>query len=622
MKIDSLKYIANEVRKHIIDGVYNAKSGHPGGSLSIAELVTFLYMEKLNIDLSDMDNPYRDRLVLSKGHCVPAIYGILAQLDIISKDEIKNLRHIGSKLQGHPSITMPGIDMSTGSLGQGFSAACGMALAAKIDNKDYKTYAILGDGELQEGIVWETAMFASHNKLSNLIAVVDNNGLQIDGNIADVCSPYPIDEKFKAFGWNVCNCDNGHDFEKLAEAFGMSFSNDKPTVIIIKTIKGKDISFMENNSSWHGAAPNDDEYKIACEDLKKISETLSEYKQTSYDLVKEIQTKKPFCNKPYNNSIYENIKNIKISPIDSAKATRESYGEALRDFAEDYPDLFVIDADLSPATKTNIFSKKYPERFINCGIAEQNMIGVAAGLAACGKIPFASSFAMFAAGRAYEIIRNSVGYPNLNVKIGATHAGISVGEDGASHQCNEDIAIMRSIPNMVIINPCDDLEAKLAVKAALDYKGPVYIRFGRFAVPQFNGKDYKFELGKGVTLREGTDITIVATGLMVNEAVSAADELLKKGISARVINIHTIKPIDAEILQKAARETGKIVTVEEHSIIGGLGDAVISAISENPVSVRKIGINDVYGYSGPAKQLLQSFGLSAENIVNNVTELL
>ncbi|MBQ9898277.1 MAG: transketolase family protein [Ruminococcus sp.] len=306
------------------------------------------------------------------------------------------------------------------------------------------------------------------------------------------------------------------------------------------------------------------------------------------------------------------------------KATRESYGEALRDLAEEYPQLVVLDADLAAATKTGIFKKAYPDRFFDCGIAEANMMGVAAGLAACGKIPFASTFAMFAAGRAYEIVRNSIGYPHLNVKIGATHAGISVGEDGATHQCNEDIALMRTIPGMTVINPCDDVEARAAVKAALDFNGPVYMRFGRLAVPVINDPaTYKFELGKGVTMRDGSDLTIVATGLMVNEAVQAAETLAAEGISARVVNIHTIKPLDKELIVKCAKETGVIVTAEEHSVIGGLGSAVAEAVTEGcPVPVVKVGVNDEFGHSGPAVDLLKEFGLSAENIAAKAKEAL
>lgn len=304
------------------------------------------------------------------------------------------------------------------------------------------------------------------------------------------------------------------------------------------------------------------------------------------------------------------------------KATRESYGEALRDFAETYENLVVLDADLAAATKTGIFKKAYPERFFDCGIAEANMMGVAAGLAASGKIPFASTFAMFAAGRAYEIVRNSIGYPHLNVKIGATHAGISVGEDGATHQCNEDIALMRTIPGMVILNPSDDIEAKAAVKAAYEHEGPVYMRFGRLAVPIINDRpDYKFEIGKGVTLREGKDVAIIATGLCVSESLAAAEKLAADGIDAKVINIHTIKPLDEDLVVAAAKECGKVVTVEEHSVIGGLGSAVCETLSRKaPTPVKNIGVQDCFGESGPAVALLEKYGLNAEGIYASVKE--
>ena len=297
-------------------------------------------------------------------------------------------------------------------------------------------------------------------------------------------------------------------------------------------------------------------------------------------------------------------------------ATRESYGNALAELGKVNPDVVVFDADLAGATKTGVFKKAFPERHFDCGIAESNMVGLAAGIATTGKIPFVSSFAMFVAGRAFEQVRNSVGYPHLNVKIGATHAGISVGEDGATHQCNEDIALMRSIPGMVVINPCDDIEAKQAVFAAAEYVGPVYLRFGRLAVPVVNGEDYKFELGKGVTLKEGNKVTLIATGLMVARALDAAKELEEKGISTRVINIHTIKPIDKEIVLAAAKETGAIVTAEEHSVIGGLGSVVCDVISEEcPVPVVKVGVQDTFGVSGPAGDLMVKYGLKSTNIV-------
>ena len=301
-------------------------------------------------------------------------------------------------------------------------------------------------------------------------------------------------------------------------------------------------------------------------------------------------------------------------------ATRESYGNALIELGKEHDNLVVLDADLAAATKTGVFKKAFPERHIDCGIAESNMVGIGAGLAAAGMVPFVSSFAMFAAGRAFEQIRNSVGYPHLNVKIGATHAGISVGEDGATHQCNEDIALMRTIPGMVVISPADDVEAKAAVKAAYEHDGPVYLRFGRLAAPViFDEETFEFEIGKGQVLTEGTDVTIIATGLMVGNSLEAAEMLKAEGISAKVINMATIKPLDEALVIAAAKETGKIVTVEEHSIIGGLGSAVCDVLCEKcPTQVLKIGVNDVFGHSGPATALIEEFGLDAKGIAEKV----
>lgn len=306
-----------------------------------------------------------------------------------------------------------------------------------------------------------------------------------------------------------------------------------------------------------------------------------------------------------------------------SKATRESFGMAVSELAKTNKDVVVLDADLAAATKTSIFQKAFPDRFIDCGIAECNMMGVAAGLATCGKIPFAASFAMFSTGRAFEQVRNSIGYPKLNVKIIGSHAGISVGEDGATHQCCEDIALMKTIPGMVVLNPADHYEMIEAVKAAAEHKGPVYIRLGRLAIDSFNDPDnYRFELGKGITLHEGSDITVIATGLAVSESLKAVRELESQGIQARLINIHTIKPIDRDIIIKAAKETGKIVTVEEHNVIGGLGDSVCAVTSDAcPVPVTKIGVNDSYGHSGPAKELLKEFGLCSEHIAKVITDL-
>ena len=576
-----LQKTANEIRKGIVSGVHAAKAGHPGGSLSAADIFTYLYFEEMNVDPKNPKDPDRDRFVLSKGHTAPGLYAALAEKGYFPKEDLLTLRHLGSYLQGHPDMKhIPGIDMSSGSLGQGISAAVGMALGAKLQNKAFRVYTLLGDGEIQEGQVWEAAMFAGAKHLDNLVVIVDNNGLQIDGNVADVNSPYPIDKKFEAFNFHVINVADGNDFDQLKAAFDEARTvTGMPTAIITKTVKGKGVSFMENQVGWHGKAPNDEEYAIAMAELEKAGEAL--------------------CQK-----------------------SRESYGNALVELGAEHDNLIVLDADLAAATKTGVFKKAYPDRHIDCGIAECNMMGIAAGLSTTGIVPFASTFAMFAAGRAFEQVRNSIGYPHLNVKIGATHAGISVGEDGATHQCNEDIALMRTIPGMVILNPADDVEAKACVKAAYEYNGPVYLRFGRLAVPVINDRpDYKFELGKGVVLREGKDVTIVATGLCVSSALEAAEKLAADGIDAKIINIHTIKPLDEELIVAAAKETGKVVTVEEHSVIGGLGSAVCDALAEKcPVPVKKIGVQDVFGESGPAAALLAKYKLDGKGVYEQVKE--
>jgi Transketolase len=583
---------AKEIRRLVIEGTYRAKSGHPGGSLSVADIMAYLYFCEMTTYAENPSDPDRDRFVLSKGHCAPALYGALALRGFIKEADILKLRHTDGPLQGHPTIKTPGVDMSTGSLGQGISTAVGMALAGKLDKKSYRVYTVLGDGECEEGLVWEAAMLAGNKKLDNLLAVVDYNNLQIDGTLADVNSPEPFDKKFEAFGWNVISID-GHDAAQIDKAFKEAKTvKGQPTVIIAKTIKGKGVSFMENKASWHGVAPNREQYETAMADLGATPLPAPEAKPAA---------------------VASDVKMI---------ATRESYARALKDMGKTNKDLVVLDADLSGATKTCVFSKEFPDRFINAGIAEQNLMGTAAGLAASGKTVFASSFAMFAAGRPYEIIRNSIGYTGFPVNIGATHAGVSVGEDGASHQCNEDIALMRTIPGMVIINPADDVEAYAATIAAAKCQSPCYLRFGRFATPVFNNPDtYEFKLGQAITLREGTDVTIIATGLPVYQCLKAAEILEQHEISAKVMNIHTIKPLDRSSVIKAAIDTGFIVTVEEHSTIGGLGSAVCEAVAvAKPVPVVRLGVEDKFGHSGPAAELLDEFGLTAEKIAQSVLD--
>lgn len=562
-----LQIAACKVRMGVIESTHGAKAGHPGGSLSAADMFTYLYNKEMRVDPTNPKWENRDRFVLSKGHTAPGLYSALAYRGFFPVEDLPTLRHIDSYLQGHPNMnTVPGVDMSTGSLGQGISCAAGMAKAAKYLHKDdVRVYALLGDGEIEEGEVWEAFLFAAKYKLDNLCVIIDLNGLQIDGPTSEVMPTDPVDAKMRDFGFRTVTID-GHDFAQIEDAFQYFHTQTgAPTAVLMNTTKGKGVSYMENQVGWHGKAPNDEEYKIAMDELNA----------------------------------------------------------QLAELAKDHPDVVVLDADLAAATKTGVFKKAYPDRHFDCGIAESNMMATAAGMAAMGLVPFASSFAMFAAGRAFEQVRNSIGYPHLNVKIGATHGGISVGEDGASHQCCEDFALMRSIPGMTVLCPADDVEAKAAVKAAYEHEGPVYLRFGRLALPVFHDEaTFKFEIGKGEQLTEGSDVAIIATGLEVNEALIAAEQLKNEGIQARVINLCTIKPLDEELVVKAAKECGAVVTCEEHSILGGLGEAVAAVLGEQcPIPMRRVGVRDVFGHSGPAWELLEQFGLRSDAIIAAVKEL-
>ena len=505
---------ANEARILGLTMVHDAASGHPGGSMSCLDLVTALYFNVMHVDTQNP--PDRDRFVMSKGHCSPALYPVLALRGFFPVDDLHMFRRIDGHMSGHVEMHhVRGVDMSTGSLGQGVSAAVGMALGGKLNHKDYRVYAVMGDGELDEGQGWEAFMSAAKYKLDNLCVIVDVNGLQIDGATKDVMPLEPLDQKFAAFGFHVITI-NGHDFDQILSAYQeAAATKGQPTVILAKTVKGKGISFMENDAGWHGKAPNDQQLEQAVSELK----------------------------------------------------------------------------------------------------AESNMQGVAAGLSTCGFKPFTNTFAMFAAGRSWEQVRNSIAYPGMNVKVVGSHGGLSVGEDGATHQCIEDFSLMRTIPGMTVLCPCDANEMTLAVEALLQYEGPAYMRLGRSAVETVTDSipGYHFQLGKGVTLRDGKDVTIVAVGMMVQMALKAADILSAEGISARVLDFHTIKPLDQELLLAAAKETGAIVTTEEHNIIGGLGSAVAEFLAENcPVPMVRHGVNDQFGRSGKADQVLAAYGLTPE----------
>ncbi len=636
---EELPGIARQIRQDSIDMVWHGKSGHPGGSLSGADILACLYFKEMRIDPSRPQWPDRDRFVLSKGHASPLLYSTLARRGYFDPAILPTFRQLGSPLQGHPHYgSLPGVETSTGSLGQGGSAAVGMALAGKLDGKDYRVYTLWGDGELDEGLVWEAAMAAGHYRLDNLTGIVDWNGLQIDGDITEVMNPEPIDAKFAAFGWHVELVD-GHDIQAICQALEkVKTIKGKPSLLLCKTVKGKGVSFMEGQAGWHGKAPDEKQWRQAMEELGGQAELQSP--ETRQALIAAWQRQHgghavQTALEAYRAgdgagdgaaagnaagattaaSLSADLIYAKEGKAEQGPATREAYGKTLAALAGEMPELVVLDADLSKSTMTADFKTVAPERFINAGIAETNMACMAGGLATCGKTVFFSTFAVFAAGRAYEQILTTICSSGLNVKIAATHAGLTVGEDGMSHQMLADIALMRSIPGLQVLVPADAAEAAAMVRYAAHCQGPVYIRLGRAKSPVIFAEQMAYEPGKIQVLRQGSDVTLAACGIMTAVALAAAEDLAKEGVSARVLNVSSIKPLDRATLIEAARETGCLVTCEEHSVLGGLGGAVAEVLAEAcPVPVLRLGVQDQFGQSGQPGQLLQLYGLDKDNV--------
>ena len=621
MNIDRLNQLANDLRIDIIRMVGEAGSGHPGGSLSSADIMCALYFG--GVLEYDPENPSapRDRFILAKGHAAPALYAALAHAGFFPREELLTLRKLGSRLQGHPdTLLVPGVEVSTGSLGQGLSIGCGLAAGLKLNGDDHGVFALLGDGECQEGQVWEAAMFAAHNKLDNVVAIVDRNCLQIDGGTAEICDPGDLAQKFAAFGWDACDVD-GHDIAAVIEALNDAKGRreGKPHVIIAHTVKGKGVSFMENNVSWHGKAPKGEELARALADLGYDGPV--ECELPHLDPLRFVRNAMLI--------VAEGPAEVKFASPEQAaemKATRAGYGETLAKLADEGVPVVAVDADLSSSTTTKKLADAKPEyakRLFNAGIAEQNMVDVAAGLALAGNVAFTASFAVFGTGRAYDQIRNTVCYANLDVKVAPSHAGISVGPDGGSHQMLEDISLMRTLPNMRVLVPADYASAAAAVRIAAATPGPVYVRMGREPVPCVYAEDMRFELGRAYTLREGSDATIVACGVEVKEALEAADALAAEGISAEVIDAFCIKPLDAQTIADSARKTGAVVTAEEHSILGGLGSAVAESLARiAPTPIEFVGVKDVFGKSGAYKELAAYFGTDAAAIVEAVKRVI
>ncbi|MGE5327336.1 MAG: transketolase [Deltaproteobacteria bacterium] len=653
LSVDDLRSAAAEMRAINLIDIFAAGSGHPGGTLSIMDIAAALYLRVLNHDPRDPGWPERDRVFWSTGHKAPALYVALGRAGYFPLDDTVLLRQLGSGFEGHPNwLKLPGVEVSSGSLGQGLGIAVGNALAGKLAKRSYRVYCIMGDGEQQEGNIWEAAMAAGHYHLDNLCAIVDVNRLQIDGWVSEVMSVDPLGDKYKAFNWNVLEID-GHNMEEVVKAFEQARSIfGRPTVILADTIKGKGVHFMENEASWHGVAPNRAQFEKAIADLKTPAvpaERLGALiaKATRNSLMASHRAKDVLAKFP--RDYWWNTHATMAVDMD---ATRMGFGRALEAAGAD-PRVVTVHADISGSIRMTDFEAKHPDRknrVFSVGIAEQNMMGVAAGLAKEGLIPVTGTYGVFASGRCWDQLRTTICYSNLNVKIAGAHGGISVGADGATHQALEEISLMTILPNMHVIVPCDSVETERATKySLLDLVGPAYIRFAREATPVVTTTETPFIFGVANIIRyrgdkprfldafetylstayagEGEDLTVVACGPMVAEAMRAAWLLkVEYGLETRVVNVHTVKPLDTAALVQAADQTQVILTAEEHQL-GGFGNIVAGAIlrhrqnTELPLVLDMIGVQDRFGISGKPWELMQWFGLCAENIAERAVDL-
>ncbi len=650
---EELLAAAQEMRAIAIADIYAAGSGHPGGSLSIMDVAAALYLNVLNHDPANPTWPQRDRVFWSAGHKAPALYVSLGRAGYFPLEDTVSLRRLGSGFEGHPNrLKLPGVEISSGSLGQGLSVAVGSALAARQRGESHRIFCIMGDGEHQEGSVWEAVMAAAHYKLDNLCAIVDRNRLQIDGWVKDVMNVEPLTSKYATFGWNVIEID-GHNLDEILSAFEAAAAHQgNPTVIVANTIKGKGVSFMENQAGWHGVAPNREQFEKAIAELatpavprERIDRMLASAREGADAATEGARKLVPMANRNYWWNARDTMK-VDMDP------TRMGFGRGLEIAGQD-PRVCTIQADISGSIRISDFAAKHPERkdrVFSVGIAEQNMMGVAAGLAKEGFIPVTGTYGVFASGRCWDQLRTTVCYNNLDVKIAGAHGGISVGPDGATHQSLEEISLMSILPNMHVEAPCDSTETEKATRhCLLDVPGPVYLRFAREATPVVTTAEtpYKFGVANVIRYRgpqprfidafetvlssdyrnEHEDATIVACGPMLPEAMRAAWLLREDfGIETRVLNMHTIKPLDTRALIAAAEETQIVVTAEEHQK-GGFGNIIAGAIMreriyfERPLQFDMIGVEDRFGLSGKPWELIQTFGLTAEHIAERVLRL-
>ncbi|MFC1492046.1 transketolase [Nitrospinota bacterium] len=651
--VQELEHKTKLMRAYALTAITCAQSGHPGGSLSAMEIMASLFLSELKHDPNNPDWEERDRFFLSKAHVVPALYAAQVEAGYHRLEEMVTLRRLGSPFQGHTDrVKLKGIEMSGGSLGQGFGIAVGCAKAAKMDGKPYRVYVLMGDGEQQEGSIWEAAMAASNFGLDNLVGVIDKNRLQIDGWVDGVMNIDPIAEKYRAFNWNVIEVD-GHSISELLNAFKKAREvNGQPTVVIAQTVKGKGISFMEDVAGWHGKAPTKEQYLEAIPELG-LQEFNEDYINKLFAIADDFQARAekktidemPSFSKNYWWNQQEDMQ-VDMEP------TRFGFGNALAECGND-PRVCTLHADISDSIKITDFEKEYPdrnERVVSVGIAEQNMMQVAAGLAKEGKIPITGTYGVFCTGRPWDQIRTTICYANLNVKLAGAHGGVSVGADGATHQALEELSLMTILPNMTVIVGCDSIESEKVTRyGILEVNGPTFFRFGREATPVVTREDTPFTFGVSNIYRfrgrkprfldafeimpadqyenEKEDIALIACGAMVPEAMRAAWILKEeKDIEARVINLHSIKPLDQNSIEKAVNEVGVILTVEEHQV-GGFGNIVAGVAARlkdknAPLKIDMIGVQDRFGESGDPWLLTRHFGLSAEYVADRALTLM
>jgi transketolase len=652
-KINELTQEAALMRGYNLVALCAAGSGHSGGTLSVMDITAALYLRCADHDPANPQWKGRDRIIWSGGHKAPALYVGLAFAGFFDVKETVTLRKLWSPFQGHPHWRkLPGVEASTGSLGQGLSIAVGVALANKLENNPAKVFCIMGDGEQQEGQIWEAAMEAAHYKLDNLVGIVDENHLQIDGPVSDVMNVEPLEDKYRSFGWDVVRV-NGHDMRQLVEVLEMAKDHrgGRPIMLVCYTVKGKGVSFMENIAGWHGKAPSREELDKALAELGvadqiPVAKLLDDAKAYQVEVETRLADKMPKFGQDY---WWNSGKTMKAE----MKPTRMGFGEALREGGDD-PRVCCLGLDISGSITISEFHAKNPERkkrWFSMGIAEQSATGVAAGLAREGKLPVFGTYATFAAARNLDQVRVSVCYGNFNVMIAGAHGGVSVGPDGATHQALEDCSVMMSLPHMTVVVPADSIETKKATtKLLFEHVGPKYIRFAREATPIINKPDAPFVIGKANVLRlrresvmmidafdqtlaesyanEEEDLTIVACGPMVPEAMRAAYILKSEyGYETRVVNMHTLKPIDEAAIIRAGKETGLIITAEEHQV-GALAWRVSGVITQSrelygvPVLTGSIGVQDRFGDSGAPWELIKEFEVSAEHIAAKARELM